>query len=142
MAVAVVVDVSGPTALQPDGTMLLDEDTLARARARRPAGRGPHGAAHGRPPARDAGGASRLGRRGCPHRGRASGRHRRPHALARPFVDVDLAALQRSGLITEANAQAEAGADVVRSRLAAEPLGGIWMSGPTLGPRRPTWRCS
>ena len=132
MAVAVVVDVSGPTALQPDGTMLLDEDRPARARERRPAGRGPHGAARS-PPARDAGGASRLGRRGCPHRGRASADTAARTPLARPFVDVDLAALQRSGLITEANAQAEAGADVVRSRLAAEPLGGIWMSGPTLG---------
>ena len=48
-------------------------------------------------------------------------------------MDVDLAALQRSGLITEANAQAEGGADVIRFRLAAEPVGGYWMSGPTLG---------
>jgi hypothetical protein len=53
--------------------------------------------------------------------------------FARPFVDVDLAALQRAGLVSEANAQAEGGADVIRNRLAVEPTGGMWLSGPTFG---------
>lgn len=53
--------------------------------------------------------------------------------LARPFVDVDPAALQRAGLLSEANHQADSGADVVRDRLGVEPVGGVWMSGPTLG---------
>jgi hypothetical protein len=53
--------------------------------------------------------------------------------FARPFVDVDLAALQRAGLVFEANAQAEGGADVIRNRLSVEPTGGMWLSGPTFG---------
>ncbi len=57
---------------------------------------------------------------------------RRP-VFARPFVDVDLAALQRAGLVFEANAQAEGGANVIRNRLAIEPTGGMWLSGPTFG---------
>ena len=134
MAVAVVVDVSGPTALQPDGTVLLDEDTLPRARERAdllaevptvPLTVAP------RPETLEALAVS--GGEGARIVDALGPTPPPAPPLARPFVDVDLAALQRSGLITEANAQAEGGADVVRSRLAAEPLGGIWMSGPTLG---------
>ena len=62
--------------------------------------------------------------------------------LARPYVDVDLAALRRAGLIGEANAQADGGANIIRSRLASEPVGGMWLSQSTLGARRPGWRCS
>jgi Family of unknown function (DUF6049) len=134
LAVAMVVDVSGSLALQPDGTVVLDRDTIDRARERAdllaelpgiPLTVAPRPetvealAVHSDETARIVD-ALRVD---------AAGRA----PLARPFVDVDLAALQRSGLITEANAQAEGGANVVRFRLAAEPVGGFWMSGPTLG---------
>jgi hypothetical protein len=134
MAVAVVVDVAGPPALQPDGTVLLDEDTVPRARERADLLAAVPGlplTVAPRPETLEALAVSDGEGARIVDALRADAAARTP--LARPFVDVDLAALQRSGLITEANAQAEGGADVVRSRLAAEPLGGIWMSGPTLG---------
>ncbi len=53
--------------------------------------------------------------------------------FARPFVDVDLAALQSAGLVFEANAQADGGAEVIRDRLAVEPTGGMWLPGETFG---------
>ncbi len=134
LSVAVVVDIASPLALQPDGTVVLPEGALDRAQERsdlladtpdvaltvapRPetvealAVDGPQGVA-----AVDALRADAAAR----------------PVLARPYVDVDLAALQRAGLIGEANAQAEGGANIIRSRLATEPVGGVWMSGPTLG---------
>jgi hypothetical protein len=62
-------------------------------------------------------------------RGAAAGRR----VIARPFVDIDLAALDDAGLLREANFQAEGGADVVREHLGVEPVGRVWLSGPTLG---------
>jgi Family of unknown function (DUF6049) len=134
LSVAVVVDVAAPLALQPDGSVVLSNDAIERAQARtnlladtpgvaltvapRPetvealAVDGPQGVAQVEALATDAAA--------------------RP-VLARPYLDVDLAALQRAGLIGEANAQAEGGANIIRSRLASEPVGGVWLSGPTLG---------
>lgn len=53
--------------------------------------------------------------------------------LARPFVDIDLAALERAGLIREANNHADGGANVVRQRLAKEPAAGVWLGGTSFG---------
>jgi Family of unknown function (DUF6049) len=132
--VAVVVDVSASLALQPDGSVVLDQDAIDRARERAdllgelpgiPLTVAP------RPETVEAFAVYSDETARIADALRVDAAVRAP--LARPFVDVDLAALQRSGLITEANAQAEGGADVVRFRLGAEPVGGFWMSGPTLG---------
>lgn len=53
--------------------------------------------------------------------------------LSRPFVDVDIAALQRAGLLTELDAHDRTGAEVVRTQLDVEPTGGVWLPGPTVG---------
>ena len=54
-------------------------------------------------------------------------------ALARPFVDVDLAALSQAGLISEARNQVNVGMLAMADRLRVKPTGGIWLSGATLG---------
>ncbi len=132
--VAVLVDVAAEPALQPDGSTTLPPDALDRAGERiqvlqktadvqltlAPRPETLEGLVHGGPPAAAAVEQLRELATGVP-------------VFARPFVDVDLAALQRAGLISEANAQADGGANVVRSRLAVEPTGGMWLSGPTLG---------
>jgi hypothetical protein len=54
--------------------------------------------------------------------------------LARPFVDIDFASLQRAQLLdSEAPAQRDNGADVVRARLGVEPIPGVWLAGPAFG---------
>lgn len=134
LEVAVLVDVAAEPALQPDGSTTLPPDALDRAVERiqvlqetadvaltlAPRPETLEGLVHGGPPAAAAVEQLRELATGLP-------------VFARPFVDVDLAALQRAGLISEANAQADGGANVVRSRLAVEPTGGMWLSGPTLG---------
>jgi hypothetical protein len=131
---AVLVDIAAAPSLQPDGSRALPAGTLDRARDRvqvlsdtagvpltlAPRPETLEGLAEGGPA--EAALVGQLGELvpGVP-------------VLARPFVDVDLAALQRADLIAEANAQAEGGANVVRTRLGVEPAGGTWLSGPTLG---------
>jgi hypothetical protein len=134
LAVAVIVDVSGPPIMQADGTIQPGSDTIQRAQQRAdllaavpelPLTLAPQ------PETLDG-----LVDSGGPGAAAvedlvdASGD--RP-VLARPYTDVDLEALQESGLLAEANDQAEAGADVVRTFFGREPVPGIWLSGPTLG---------
>jgi Family of unknown function (DUF6049) len=134
LAVAVVVDVSAPPALQPDGKIDVSDGTLELARERvalltdaadipltvAPLPESLDGFAD-----RDRQGAVVVDALVQAAAGRP--------VLARPYTDIDLTELERAGLIGEANAQAEAGADVVRRRFGQEPLPGIWLSGPTLG---------
>jgi Family of unknown function (DUF6049) len=134
LAVAVVVDVAAPPALQPDGTVAAPDGALARTRERAellaetpqvPLTTAPRPETlEGLALAGDAGLAAvdalRAGIAGRP-------------VLARPYVDVDLAALQRAGLIGEANAQADTGANVIRERLGVEPSGGTWLTDEALG---------
>jgi hypothetical protein len=134
LSVAVVLDVSGPPALQPDGSVHRPPTTIDRARERADlladtpdvpltlapqpetldglAGSGTTGAATVR---------ALVG---------ASGE--RP-VLARPYTDVDLAALGQSGLVAEADQQTEAGARAVLNRFGPGTLSGIWLAGATLG---------
>lgn len=128
--VAVLVDVAAPPALQPDGATVLPAETLPRALERirvleqtegvpitlAPRPETIEGLARGGPTAAAA--VEQL----------RSLAQTRP-VFARPFVDVDLVALERAGLLPEANAQADGGANVVRNRLGVEPSGGMWMSG-------------
>jgi hypothetical protein len=132
--VAVLVDVAAPAILQPTGAYEPSDETLDRVRDRvqlledtaglpltlAPRPETIEGLANAGVPAPTL--VERLRRLAA-----------RAPVLARPFVDVDLAALQRADLLPEAAAQADGGANVVRTRLGVEPTGGIWMSGPNFG---------
>jgi hypothetical protein len=134
LAVAVIVDVGGPPILQPDGSVRPTAATVERAQERAnlvaavpdapftlaPQAETLDGLA-------DAGGA---GRSAVDSLVEATGD--RP-VLGRPYTDVDLEALQQSGLTTEADEQVNAGAAAIRYRFGREPVPGIWLSGPTFG---------
>jgi len=134
LSVAVVVDIAAPLALQPDGSWSLANEAVDRAQERTDLLADTPGVALTVAPQPETIEALALdGTQGEAEVEslRADAAARRP--LARPYVDVDLAALQRAGLIGEANAQAEGGANIIRGRLATEPVGGVWLSGETLG---------
>jgi hypothetical protein len=134
LSVAVVIDIAAPLALQPDGSWSLANDAVDRAQERTDLLADTPGVALTVAPQPETIEALALdGTQGEAEVEslRADAAARRP--LARPYVDVDLAALQRAGLIGEANAQAEGGANIIRGRLATEPVGGVWLSGETFG---------
>jgi hypothetical protein len=132
--VAVLVDVAGPPILQPTGDYRPTDETLDRVRDRVqlledvagvPLTLAP------RPETIDG-----LANAGVPASSLIDRLRRlasRTPVLARPFVDVDLAALERADLLAEANSQNDGGAAVVRSHLQVEPSGGVWLAGPTFG---------
>jgi hypothetical protein len=134
LSVAVVLDVSGPPALRPDGDVRVASTTIDRARERAdvlaatsdvPLTLAPQ------PETLD--GLAESGGTGASTvQALVDASGERP-VLARPYTDVDLAALRRSGLVSEADDQIGAGAAAVRNRFRREPLAGIWPSGPTLG---------
>jgi Family of unknown function (DUF6049) len=134
LAVAVVVDVSGPPALQPDGSVVMPSGTIARARERADLlAEAPDVPLTVAPQPETLDGLAGSGRSGAATLAalvRATGD--RP-LLARPYTDVDLAALSRSGLSAEADDQTEAGAAAVRTQFGRDPVEDIWLSGPTLG---------
>ncbi|MFO7278843.1 MAG: DUF6049 family protein [Thermoanaerobacterales bacterium] len=134
LGVAVLVEVGADHALQPDGTWSLPDDALERAEERVELLRATAGVTltlAPRPETIEALAQDEEAGRATVEQ-LASATAGRP-VFARPFVGVDLATLQRAGLLSEAAAQADGGANVVRSRLAREPLGGMWLAGETLG---------
>jgi Family of unknown function (DUF6049) len=134
LAVAVIVDVGGPPILQPDGNVRPRPATVQRAQERAnllaaapdvPLTLAPQPETlDGLVDAGGAGGAAMAAL------AEASGDM---PVLARPYTDVDLEALQGSGLMTEADQQVDAGAASVRNLFRREPVPGIWLSGRTLG---------
>jgi hypothetical protein len=134
LAVAVVVDVDGPPILQPDGTVRPTSTTVQRAQERAnllakaadvPVTLAPQ------PETLD-GLANAGGAGGAAVAALVEASGDRP-VLARPYTDVDLEALQDSGLASEEHTQVEAGAATLRNLFRREPVPGIWLSGPTLG---------
>jgi hypothetical protein len=133
--VAVVVDIGGPPALQPDGSTVLDDATLGRVRERvELLGETPKVPLTVAPQPETidglAGADGDVGT-GILDALRADALGRRP--LARPYVDVDLDALRQAGLSTEAGTQVRTGTEALQATLGTDPVGGIWLSGPTLG---------
>jgi hypothetical protein len=134
LTVAVIVDVGGAPILQPDGSIRPTRATVQRAQERAdlvaaapevPFTLAPQPETlDGLVDARGAGGAA------VASLVEATGD--RP-VLGRPYTDVDLEALQESGLSNEADEQVDAGAGAVRSLFRRGPVSGIWLSGPTLG---------
>jgi hypothetical protein len=134
LAVAVIVDVGGAPILQPDGSIRPTRATVQRAQERADlVGTAPDVRLTLAPQPEtldglvDAGG---DGGAAVASLVEASGD--RP-VLGRPYTDVDLEALQTSGLSNEADEQVDAGAAAVRSLFRRAPVPGIWLSGPTLG---------
>ena len=133
LEVAVVVPIAAPPALQPDGNLAVRRVIgTPRQRIEAVGPPAPPSTLAPRPETIeglvDEGGGEAAARR------RLRQLATPQQVLARPFVDVDLASLQDAGLISEANAQSDGGANVARSRLAIEPTGGVWLSGATLAP--------
>jgi hypothetical protein len=132
--VAVVLDVAAPTALQPDGTVLVPDTTVdrvtERAEALAAAPKAPVTVAP-RPETIDSLAVSgESGDELVARLDRAIGDRT---VLARPYTDVDVAQLGEAGLLGEVNAQADAGADVLRQRFGIEPTPGIWLVPGTVG---------
>ena len=134
MAVAVIVDVGGAPVLQSDGTFRPTAATIQRAQDRADLmAAAPDVPLTLAPQPETLDGLVDSGGPGAAAvAALVDARGDRP-VLARPYTDVDLEALQDSGLLAEANEQAQAGADVARSLFGREPVPGIWLSGPTLG---------
>jgi Family of unknown function (DUF6049) len=134
LAVAVIVDVGGPPILQPDGSVRPTATTVQRAQERANLAAAAHDVPFTLAPQpetldglADAGGA---GRAAVDSLVKATGDS---PVLGRPYTDVDLEALQESGLTTEGDEQVNAGAAAVRYRFGHEPVAGVWLSGPTFG---------
>ena len=134
LAVAVIVDVGGAPILQPDGSVRPRPVTVQRAQERAnllaaapdvPLTLAPQ------PETLD-GLVDAGGDGGAAVAALVEASGARP-VLARPYTDVDLEALQGSGLMTEADEQVDAGAATVRNLFRREPVPGIWLAGPTLG---------
>lgn len=134
LAVGVILDIAAEPTLQPDGEYVLPPGALDRARERVDVLRDTTGVPLTLAPRPETlEGLFHAGPTAEPVTDELTRLAADLPVFARPFVDVDLAALQRADLLSEANAQADGGANVVRSRLGTEPTGGMWLSGPTLG---------
>jgi hypothetical protein len=134
LAVAVIVDVGGPPILQPDGTSRPASTTIQRVQERADLlAAAPNVPLTLAPQPETLDGLAAVGgagRAAVAALVKASGD--RP-VLARPYTDIDLEALQQSGLMTEAEEQVNAGNGAVRNLFRREPVPGVWLSGPTLG---------
>jgi hypothetical protein len=134
LGVSVLLDVGGPPALQPDGTTEMSDETLDRVDERVSVLEGSSEAAVTLSPQPETlDGLADVDDRGPDLLDELSNARGARPVLARPYTDVDIAALMNAGEIAELNAQADGGANVVRSRLGTEPTPGIWLSGSTVG---------
>ncbi len=136
--VAVLVDVGAAPAMQPDGANVLPDDAMTRVAQRMQVLDQADGVPLTLAPLPETVEALADGGGGQPAADALEQLRRSAQVhpvFARPFVDVDLVALDRAGLLLEANAQADGGANVVRTRLGVEPTGGMWMSGGNFGAR-------
>jgi hypothetical protein len=135
LSVAVLLDISSPPTLRPDGQTEIGPTTISRAEERAEVLAGTEGVPISlapRPETLD--GLARHDDRGATLIDDLASGSGRP-VLARPYTEIDLAALDAAELLREANNQAEAGADVVRRRFGTEPVGGIWFGDETVGAR-------
>jgi hypothetical protein len=134
LAVSVVLDVGGPPALQPDGTTAMSDDTLDRVRERVSVlQRSPGTPVTLAPEPETLDGLASVRDRGPELLANLVAARGSRSVLARPYTDVDVASLMDAGAIGELNAQADGGANVVRTRFGVEPTPGIWLANAPLG---------
>ena len=131
--VAVVMEIGGPPALQPDGTVQPDDATIGHLNARigalSQAGDVPLTVAPV-PETLDA--LTNWGEQGRQTLDRLRQAVGNREVLSRPYVDLDLDALAAAGLLSQTPPEAMAGARVLREQL-HEPLEQTWLTGPTVG---------
>lgn len=137
LAVSVVLDISTPPALQPDAEVMMPDDALDRIDERvtvlEDAPKLPLTVAP-RPETVDSLPRADPGEgRGLALTDRLDEATDDVPVLARPFTDIDLAALIEAGMVGEVNNQADAGAQVIRDRLKGEPVPGVWLVSGTVG---------
>lgn len=133
--VAVVLDIASPPALQPDGSLELASDVLDRVAERiTTLEQAPDVPITLAPRPETLDGLRGVGARGLELVADLVASRGDQPVLARPYTDVDIGALMEADLIGEANAQADGGADVVRTVMGTEPIGGIWLTRGSLGP--------
>lgn len=134
LAVSVVLDMATPPALQPDGSVSYTEDDLDRIDQRvtllEDAPDVPLTFAPRPETVESLTGAGERGFNLLARLGRATDGL---PVLARPFTDIDIAALMDADLVGEVNLQADAGAEVVRTRFGSEPVPGVWLVRGTIG---------
>jgi hypothetical protein len=134
LAVSVVVDIASPPALQPDGSVVMSSATLDRIDERvtvlEDAPKVPLTVAP-RPETVDA--LPQAGARGFALLDRLNRATDAMAVLARPFTDIDVAAFGEADMVSEVNAQADAGAQVIRDRFDGEPIPGVWLVSGTVG---------
>jgi hypothetical protein len=135
LQVALLVEIGAPPALQPDGTVALDDDDLARVDERTQVlTQVPGNVARSVAPVPET--LDALADSGASGQERlqalqiATSGH---EILARPYGDLDLGSLATTDLLTEVPPAALEGATVVRTHFNTEPRGGIWLTGPTVG---------
>ncbi|HEX6423687.1 MAG TPA: DUF6049 family protein [Acidimicrobiales bacterium] len=134
LTVAVLVDIAAAPSLRPDGEYRLPPGALARVQERTEVLRAAPGVPLTMAPLPETlEGLARSGPEGNAAVDDLRALAATHPVLARPFVDIDLAGLQRAGLIREANNHADGGANVVRQRLDREPSAGVWLGGAGFG---------
>jgi hypothetical protein len=134
LAVAVIVDLGGPPILQPDGELRPASTTIQRAQERADLlAAAPNVPLTLAPQPETLEGLVGSGGPGAAAVAALVDAVGDRPVLARTYTDVDLEALQESGLLAEANEQAQAGTHVVRQLFRREPVSRIWLSGPTFG---------
>ncbi len=130
LAVAVILDVGAPPALQPDGTVVLGVEEQAAIDSRVALLNELPGTPVAVAPmpetldalADDATTQPTLDLLAAAARGR--------EILPRPYVELDLGALAGAGMLSQVAPQANAGARAIRTHLGSDPVGGIWLAGP------------
>ena len=128
--VGVMIDIAAPPALQPDGSVSMAPEWVARARQRIEAVEAASATPVSLAPLPETvDGLAGSGDEGAALVDQLRELAMSQQVVARPYVDIDLAALQDAGLDSEAYAQSDAGANVSRSRLSVEPAPGVWLSG-------------
>jgi hypothetical protein len=132
--VSVLVEMGAPPALQPDGSIALDDDDLERFEDRTEVLTNTGNVALSVAPVPET--LDAIGDDGAEGlellQALQIGLYGH-EVLARPYVNLDVTALRAANLLTEVPPVAEAGAQVIRTRFNTQPVGGIWITGPTVG---------
>jgi len=133
LSVAVLMEIGGPTGLRPDGSVPPNDEILTAVASRTEVLQGSPLPLTVAPSPETLDALGDMGDRGQQQLDELRTALADQLPLARPYVDLDLDAMVSANLLTQLPPEAEAGAQVVRTRFDLEPIGGTWLSGPTLG---------
>lgn len=131
LTVATVMEIGAPTALQPDGTTEIGTDDLRIVRQHARAVAETQAPLSIAPVPETIDGLSRLD---SPLLDTVQGAATGKQILARPYVDLDLDAFDRDGLLGTVPLEADAGANVIRTQFEREPAPNVWLTGSSISP--------